>query len=242
MNLIIDEGNTRIKLAVFNSGYLLDLVCTNLNECLVEINNLFFKYNIESVIVSSVTDEIKLILDSFFIKNIVYLSNKTKVPFKNEYETPETLGVDRIALVAAAWHNYPNQSSLIIDAGTCITYDYITSDGVYLGGAISLGLEMRFKSMHVFTKKLPSLSVPDSFVKILGKTTKQSMESGVLHGLVFELDGYIANYKQEFNDVNVILTGGDANFLCKQLKNSIFVNPNFLLEGLNAVLTYQNER
>ena len=241
MNLIIDEGNTRIKLAVFNNGQLAHLVISNSKDCKKAIDEILVNYSIEGIIISSVTEEINNILNQLNIKNNVVLSNETPLPFKNLYETPKTLGVDRIALVTGAWSQFTKENSLIIDAGTCVTYDFITKEGNYLGGAISPGLEMRFKGMHTFTKKLPNLKNPINPVEVTGKTTQQSMESGVLNGLIFEIDGYINHYLQKYKEVNVILTGGDANSLYKQLKNSIFVNPNFLLEGLNAVLTYQNK-
>ncbi|MGY5355950.1 type III pantothenate kinase [Wenyingzhuangia sp. IMCC45467] len=241
MNLIIDEGNTRIKLAVFKNVQLVDLVITNVKDCKEVIDVLLRKHGVKSLVVSSVTDEVNDVIDEVSISNKLFLSHETSLPFTNLYETPKTLGVDRMALVTGAWSKFPYQNSLVIDAGTCVTYDFINKQGEYLGGAISPGLKMRFKSMHSFTKKLPDLDIPLSPVEIIGKTTKQSMESGVLNGMVFEIDGAIAHYQQKFKDVNIILTGGDANSLCKQLKNSIFVNPNFLLEGLNAVLTYQNK-
>ncbi|MDO3694371.1 type III pantothenate kinase [Wenyingzhuangia sp. chi5] len=241
MNLIIDEGNTRIKLAVFKDVQLVDLVISNLEDCKEMIDVFIRKYDIKSLIVSSVTDDVNHIVGELAIINKFFLSHETSLPFTNLYETPKTLGVDRMALVAGAWSQFPNQNSLVIDAGTCVTYDFIDKHGHYLGGAISPGLKMRFKSMHFFTKKLPDLEIPSGSVEMIGKSTKQSMESGVLNGMVFEMDGAIAHYQQKFKDVNIILTGGDANSLYKQLKNSIFVNPNFLLEGLNAVLTYQNK-
>lgn len=241
MNLIIDEGNTRIKLAVFKEVQLLELIVTNIEHCKIIINNILNKYDIKSLIISSVTDEVNHIVDDLPVIYKVFLSHETPLPFTNLYETPKTLGVDRMALVTGAWSQFPNQNSLVIDAGTCVTYDFINKEGQYLGGAISPGLKMRFKSMSFFTKKLPDLEIPLGSVEIIGKSTKQSMESGVLNGIVFEMIGAIEHYQQKFKDVNIILTGGDANSLYKQLKNSIFVNPNFLLEGLNAVLTYQNK-
>lgn len=241
MNLIIDEGNTRIKLAVYNNSQLVHLEISNSKEVKTAISKILVDYSIDGVIISSVTESIHKALDQLNIKNKVVLSNETPLPYKILYKTPKTLGVDRIALVAGAWSQFTYENSLIIDAGTCVTYDFINKNGDYLGGAISPGLTMRFKSMHTFTKKLPNLEIPSNSVKVNGKTTKESMESGVLNGLIFEIDGYIKHYLQNYKEVNVILTGGDANSLCKQLKNSIFVNPNFLLEGLNAVLTYQNK-
>ncbi|GGF76967.1 type III pantothenate kinase [Wenyingzhuangia marina] len=241
MNLIIDEGNTRIKLAVFKDVQLVDLMISNVKDFKEAIDNILGKHDIKSLMISSVTDEVNHIVDDLPVVHKVFLSHETSLPFANLYETPKTLGVDRMALVTGAWSQFPNQNSLVIDAGTCVTYDFINKEGQYLGGAISPGLKMRFKSMSFFTKKLPDLEIPLGTVEIIGKSTKQSMESGVLNGMVFEMVGAIEHYQQKFKDVNIILTGGDANSLCKQLKNSIFVNPNFLLEGLNAVLTYQNK-
>lgn len=241
MNLIIDEGNTRIKLAVFENSQLIDLVVCNVKLCKNNVEKLLTSYSINAIIYSSVTDEINDVINHIDIPYKVCLSDETPLPFKNLYQTPKTLGVDRLALVTAASHHYYQENCLVIDAGTCVTYDFINKQNEYLGGAIAPGLQMRFKSMHVFTKKLPDIEVPSKSIEVIGKTTKHAMESGVLNGMVFEIDGVINYYRQKFKDLNVILTGGDANSLCKQLKNSIFVNPNFLLEGLNAVLTYQNK-
>ncbi|NJB82261.1 type III pantothenate kinase [Wenyingzhuangia aestuarii] len=240
MNLIIDEGNTRIKLAVFDGNKMLDLEQVNFDSCEKVIQELITKYAFKGAIVSSVTDKILEIFNSLPIKNKIILSHTTPIPFKNLYKTPKTLGVDRIALTTGAYIKYPNQNCLVIDAGTCITYDFINENGCYLGGAISPGIEMKFKSMHLFTQKLPQLSVKEEFVSLEGETTEASMYSGVLNGTMFEIAGMINSYEQKYGIVNIILTGGDAKFLCKQLKNSIFVNPNFLLEGLNEVLTYQS--
>ncbi|MGY6648407.1 type III pantothenate kinase [Wenyingzhuangia sp. IMCC45574] len=239
MNLIIDEGNTRIKLAIFNKMELLDIEFTNRENCREDISKVCQKYKIDGCIVSSVTDEIISEFEKLLIKKKVKLTNMTSLPFIIDYKTPKTLGVDRIALVAAAWQKYPKESSLVIDAGTCITYDFIDSNGVFYGGAISPGIEMRLKGLHTFTKKLPYISVEDQEIGLIGQTTEESIKSGVVNGTVFEITGVIETYQQKFGKVNIILTGGDAYFLDKRLKNSIFVNQNFLLEGLNQILTYQ---
>jgi len=242
MNLIIDEGNTRIKIAVFENGNMIDFKSVSFISCQEEINKYILKYKFNNAIVSSVTDKI---LDYFALLDIEFkyiLSYKLPVPFKNLYKTPNTLGVDRIALIARAYIKYPNENCLVIDTGTCITYDFINNKGEYIGGAISPGIEMRFKSMHEFTQKLPQLSVKEEMACLEGTTTETSMYSGVVNGTVFEILGMINSYEQKYGVVNIILTGGNANLLCKQLKNSIFVNPNFLLEGLNEVLTYQSNK
>ena len=140
-----------------------------------------------------------------------------------------------MALVSASVQQFPKTMFLIIDAGTCITYDFITNDNEYLGGAISPGIQMRYQSLHNLTANLPLLSteMPEN---ILGNSTNDSMHSGVVFGVIKEIDGVIDEYQEKYKDLTVILTGGDANFLSKQLKSSIFANSNFLLEGLNFIL------
>jgi len=169
------------------------------------------------------------------------LSHTSKTPFKNSYATPDTLGADRIAVVVAAFYEYPRKNVLVIDAGTCITYDIINDYGEYLGGAISPGLQMRYKAMHNQTDALPLLR-PNEILDFVGNTTESSMHSGVINGTVQEVDGVIEQYKQRFKDLTVILTGGDAHFFAKRLKNSIFANSKFLLEGLNYLLEYNKAR
>ncbi|MCL4160212.1 UNVERIFIED_CONTAM: hypothetical protein GTU68_064981, partial [Idotea baltica] len=161
------------------------------------------------------------------------------IPFKNLYSTPKTLGIDRIALVCASVEQFPDKNVLIIDAGTCITFDFITNKNHYLGGAISPGIRMRYKSLHKFTANLPLLDTKKP-KKSIGNSTANSMHSGVVQGVLFEIDGAIQKYKLKYPDLTVILTGGDTNFLSKQLKSSIFANSNFLLEGLNYLLQYNS--
>lgn len=239
MNLIIDEGNTRIKLAVFNEDELIEFQYASVKNCPEITSEILRKHKIEAVILSSVTDKINLFFDDLELKKKVKLSYLTKLPFKIDYETPKTLGVDRIALVAAAWKKFPKENSLIIDAGTCLTYDFVDAFGSYHGGAIAPGIEMRFKSMHDYTQKLPELKNPNKNVSLIGKNTQQSMESGVLNGIAFEILGSIQSYQQKNKNVNIILTGGDALSLEKQLKNEIFVDLDFLLKGLNEILKFQ---
>ncbi len=167
------------------------------------------------------------------------LHSELKFPFKNNYGTPKTLGVDRIALVAAAVNEFPNQNVLIIDAGSCITYDFISEELVYSGGAISPGIEMRYKAMNHFTSKLPLLNRQDE-VNFIGNSTANSMHSGVVNGVIGEIDYFVRLYKEKNGFLTVVLTGGDANFLANKLKIDIFAQPNFLLRGLNTILIYNN--
>lgn len=239
MNLIIDVGNTRVKIAVFEENKVVELFVFNKVEIILEIKKIILKYNISAAIISAVAtlSEEKLV-KLHKILNLKELNHKTKVPFKNNYGTPTTLGVDRIALAAAAVTKYPNKNSLIIDAGTCITYDFINKKGEYLGGAIAPGIRLRYKALHDYTSKLPLLKTeePNSYI---GKNTNDSIHSGVVNGFCKEIDGIINQYKNDYSDLTIVLTGGDANFLAEQLKSSIFANPNFLMEGLQSILMYE---
>lgn len=238
MNLVVDVGNTRIKLAVYESNKLLELLVASddtLKESLVQIAK---NYSIEHAIIAAVA-EIPGELNNFAanVSSIIHLNSETKIPFLNRYETPETLGVDRIALVAAAVTQFPNKNILVIDAGTCITYDMVSAKREYFGGAISPGLEMRLKALHTFTHKLPLLSLKDEDF-FIGNNTKNSLYFGVIYGVVAEIEGFISHFKKENENLTVVLTGGDTIFLAKRLKNSIFANSNFLLDGLNSILEY----
>ncbi|PQJ78900.1 type III pantothenate kinase [Polaribacter porphyrae] len=236
MNLVVDVGNTRVKAAVFNQKKIKKIFVFKKNRILSEVKKILSEFKIEASVICSVSslsskkkEKLKVLLD------FLEVTSRTKVQFNNLYATPNTLGVDRIALVSASINKFPNKNVLIIDAGTCITYDFISSNKDYLGGAISPGIEMRFKSLHHFTSKLPLLSAKnlDHFT---GNSTPTSINSGVINGVLQEIEGVINQYRSEFLDLTVVLTGGDTNFLSKQLKSSIFANQNFLLEGLNEIL------
>ncbi|RYZ33500.1 MAG: type III pantothenate kinase, partial [Sphingobacteriales bacterium] len=158
-------------------------------------------------------------------------------PIKNKYATPETVGIDRLILASGSALAYPGMNRLVIDAGTCITYDFTDLENVYHGGAISPGLGLRYKSLNQFTARLPLLEkkVPDDFI---GNSTAESIHSGVVNGAVAEIDGFIDSYRKRYPNFIIILTGGDALFLANRLKNTIFANPNFLLESLNQTYQY----
>jgi len=237
MNLIIDIGNTRAKIAVIEDNTIIKKIISNVEDIQKNIKIFRKKYNLENCIVSSVSEF--SISEFEAIKNFntfISLDHKTKIPFTNKYDTPSTLGVDRIALASAAVKKYPNQNVLVIDAGTCITYDFINENKEYLGGAISLGLKTRYRALHEFTANLPQLEESD--YKLLGTNTESSIHSGVLNGLILEIDGVISQYIAKYQNLTVVLTGGDTNFLAKKLKSTIFANPNFLLEGLNSILIH----
>ncbi len=239
MNLIIDAGNTKVKFAVFSKGEIIFRQQTMVDEVLLTAKKICDDYpKITWCILSSVNslDNKVVPLLSVFCR-VLYLDHRTPTPFKNSYASPQTLGVDRIALATAAFYQNPKGNTLAIDAGTCVTYDMVNDYGEYLGGAISPGLRMRYKALHNQTARLPLLEA-EELIDFIGNTSESSMHSGVINGLCHEIDGFVDQYKSRFVDLTVILTGGDAHFLSKRLKNTIFADSNFLLKGLNYVLEY----
>jgi len=241
MNLIIDVGNTFVKLAVFEGNQIIYKNVVESVAVLEEVKTIKTKFiAIKKAIISSVgklnENDVESIKQYF---ELLILDSNIKLPFKNRYETPKTLGVDRLALVSAAVKQYSKSNVLIIDAGTCITYDFVNKANEYLGGAISPGLQMRYKSLHNLTANLPLLDV-DMPKNIIGNSTNEAIHSGIVYGVLKEIDGVIADYKQKYSHLTVILTGGDSNFLSKQLKSSIFATSNFLLEGLNFILQFNS--
>lgn len=239
MNLIIDAGNTSVKLAIFDKEKLLYDESFKREIFFEKTKKIFNRYpSISWAIVSAVgyLDQKDLVALSVFCK-VHELTHDSKVPFKNSYATPHSLGVDRIALATAGFYDNPSANTLVIDAGTCVTYDMINDFGEYLGGAISPGLHMRYEALHNQTAKLPLLPLDDP-LDLIGNSTKSSIHSGVVNGILAEIDGVVDQYKKRFKDLTVILTGGDAHFLSERLKNTIFADSKFLLRGLNFLLEY----
>jgi type III pantothenate kinase len=240
MILTIDVGNTRIKGAVFEGSMLVETFIFEKSTLEKSIKNIVIKYkNIAHLVVSSVSDvEKQSFLGLNEMLNIHFVSHKDPFPFENQYQTPTTLGIDRMVLASGATLQYPSQNRLVIDAGTCVTYDFIDADNKYLGGAIAPGLRLRYESLHNFTAKLPLLTLenPENFI---GSSTSESIHSGVVNGLIYEIDGFINQYKEKYSNFIIILTGGDTEFLAKRLKNTIFANSNFLLESLNQTFQYK---
>lgn len=239
MILTIDVGNTNVKVAVFKQFNLVDKFVFQKNNFQNNFQIIFKKHpNHTKAVLSSVSmlDE----KDSVWLKNqieVIEITADSVFPFKNEYATPNTLGIDRRVLASGAVLQYPNQNVLIIDAGTCITYDFITNKKEYLGGAISPGLRLRYHTLHDYTAKLPLLenNLPDNFI---GNSTDQSIHSGVVNGLCYEIEGFISEFSVKNEQFTIILTGGDAIFLANRLKSTIFADENFLLKSLHQLYTY----
>jgi type III pantothenate kinase len=242
MNLIIDVGNTRVKAALFEEYRLVDVIVFNKTRMISEVKKIIKNYTVTSTILSSVASmPLKKLEKLKALTDFTIVTSKIRTPFKNLYSTPNTLGLDRIALVFGAVIKFSKQNVLIIDAGTCITFDFVNKETEYLGGAISPGIEMRYKSLHAFTSKLPLLEIhkPNNFI---GNSTNESIHSGIVNGVIQEIEGVINQYKKEYLHLTVVLTGGNTNFLSKQLKSSIFANQNFLLEGLNEILIFNKNK
>tara|TARA_B110000003_G_scaffold241605_1_gene248942 strand:- start:304 stop:1014 length:711 start_codon:yes stop_codon:yes gene_type:complete len=236
MNLIIDIGNTLVKYAVFNNDQLVEILKTSEIET-GKVNTLIKEFDIKNVIISSVRKEMNWNLDV----EVIHLSHKTSLPINLNYKTPETLGKDRIANIVAVSEEYPNKNAVVIDAGTCITYDFINENKEYLGGRISPGLEMRYKSLNEFTELLPKLSVSGES-KFIGDDTDSSILSGVEQGVLSEVDSLISVFRKENEDLIVVVTGGDTFFFENALKNSIFADQNLVLKGLNIILKYNEDK
>ena len=232
MKLVIDFGNTIAKAAVFDNSEIVKLIkSTNLEE----IIHLTREYQIDDCIISSTSIEPQHIQDSLPIKSRI-LSYKMSYPFKINYETPNTMGLDRIAVVAGAFDLFSGDDSLVIDCGSCITYDLLVSQE-FIGGAISPGVNMRFKALNTFTANLPLVELSE-MNSLVGTSTDGSLRSGVFNGIRAELDEMITSFSEEYGPLKVVICGGDYIFFENKLKASIFAAPELVLKGLNGILRY----
>lgn len=241
MNLIIDQGNTALKIALFEGDKLI-------SKAVIENNQpkdlfIWLDRNVVMpvhVITSSVVNQ-ELDLSSLQISSALKLNSKTPLPIKIHYKSPETLGNDRLANACGIWKLNPKKNSLAVDLGTCIKYDLVIAEGIYKGGAISPGLAMRYRSLHEFTAKLPLIK-NDQAPQFIGTDTKSSLISGVELGISYEINGFIQRYSEDFSDLTIFMTGGDLNHFDKGIKNRIFANPDLTLIGLNEILQFNVQR
>lgn len=238
--LIVDIGNSTAKLAVFEQGEIKEVLrCSN--QSLDGLFTLCDKYPIRKGIVSSVIelgDEVCRQLTQLPFP-VLRFTHETPIPVRNLYQTPRTLGADRLAAVIAAYTLNPQHPSLVIDAGTCITYDFIDENGQYHGGNISPGMEMRFKALHEFTGKLPHVGFPAK-VPLYGQTTETAIQAGVIRGIEHEIKGYISQLQQKYPSLLVFLTGGNGISFDNNLKSGIFADSFLVLKGLNRILEYND--
>lgn len=235
MNLVVDSGNTSTKVAIFDHEKLME---KNVFTTSAEIKNYLQQSPAQNILVSSVARDMDELLSwATHFNHRIKLQPSLPLPVKVLYSTPETLGVDRIAGVCGAIQLFPLQNTLVIDAGTCVTYDFVDYQHNYYGGGISLGLHMRFQAVHSFTAKLPLLKPIDN-PELIGDSTEQCIQSGIILGMIEELEGIINRYRKKYPDLQVILCGGDAAFFENKLKASIFACPNLVLIGLNRILLH----
>ena len=236
MNLVVDIGNNFFKLGIFENSNLVFSFFDKNDKIDVEIEKIIRSYSkITSALISNVSSiKINDILNKLNIK-IYELDSTFIFPFKLNYKTPESLGNDRLALAAAATILFPNSNNLVIDAGTCITIDFIDNNNNFIGGSISPGVKMRYDSLNHYTANLPLLKNENNF-NYPGDSTNASIHAGIIGGVSNEINGFIKQINSRNDKVNVILTGGDAKILSKTLKITIFANQNFILEGLNSIL------
>jgi type III pantothenate kinase len=239
MNLVIDYGNSTAKAGLFDHQLLVKKESFSSAE---ELQRFLQDIPTENIMVSSVNVPAEQVASwSLTSKKKIILNHSLPLPIVNLYATPTTLGADRLAGVCGAQQLFPREHCLIIDAGTCITYDFLDKEGKYHGGGISPGLTMRFKAVHTFTAKLPLVS-PAENVPLIGNSTESCIQSGVIHGVVAEIRGVINQYVKKFEGLRVILCGGDTVFFENQLKASIFASPELVLIGLNSILNYNVNR
>lgn len=238
MNLIVDQGNSSVKVGVFDNDKLVEYLRFETFGT-AEAETLLSKFSVKKAIVSSVvnTDVRLCSLLRERVDKFVFLDENTAVPIDNLYETPKTLGRDRLAVCVGANYLMPDSNLLVVDIGTAMTFDVVNSKNQYVGGNISLGLDMRLKALNHFTKKLPLVEVKDN-VKLVGTNTEDAIFSGVVNGMIGEIDGFIREIMLIFPNISVFLTGGASFFFERKLKSSIFANQNLLLIGLNRILNY----
>ena len=240
--LCIDQGNSSTKIGIFEGDVLLESLVYEVIDVAV-ISTLISRFSFEGCILSSViefNDELIALLRGSF-NNFVILDHKTPLPIKNLYSTPETLGKDRLAAVVGASYLQPEANLLVIDAGTAITYDFIDSQKAYHGGNIAPGIEMRLRALHEFTQKLPLVKA-EKESPLLGTDTQSAILSGVLHGIVFEINGYIDALKFKYPELLVFLTGGSIFYFDRKLKSAIFAEKNLVLIGLNRIYRYNVQK
>jgi type III pantothenate kinase len=235
--LILDFGNTLTKMAVYSGGEEISLSTIQhiTTGDLKKVRKQFApKYAIAAGVVAMPDEVRKYLTGNFYFTEFTHL---TSIPIQSLYKTPETLGLDRLAVAVYAGATFPGSACLVIDAGTCVTWDFVDADGCYHGGGITPGLTMRYKALHTFTERLP-LVTDQNFEGLVGTTTQESIQAGVAIGIVAEMEGIIQRFSLNYPNLKVLITGGDRNFFAEKLKSNIFAIPNLVLKGLNIILDF----
>jgi type III pantothenate kinase len=242
MNLIIEQGNTSAKVAVYNEEGGME-TSSVYKECKPsELEPFFEKYDLRHGIMSTVIEPEPELISFLYgrLPHFIFLDENVALPVEVHYQTLRTLGKDRLAAVVGANYLWPGRDILVIDAGTAITYELIEASGVYTGGNISPGMTTRFKALNHFTGKLPLLREEED-IPLIGDSTKTAIQAGVVNGIIYEMDGYINDLRLKYPDLLVFLTGGHSFYFVRRLKNTIFADINLVLTGLNRILEYNVE-
>lgn len=242
MNLVIDQGNTVTKIALFDADAHIETLLFEVFDVDV-CSSILSTYSISKGVYCTVVDPRAEVLE--YLNNnlpvFLFIDQNTLFPIENRYRTPETLGKDRLAAVVEANAIYPNRNLLIIDIGTAITYEFVDSNNRYCGGNISPGVSMRFKALNTFTGKLPIVDRHGEYPNI-GYDTDTAIRAGVIKGVVSEIAAYIDEYSENFSDIVIILTGGHTKFLKSQLNRDLIIDIDLVLKGLNRILNYNVEK
>ena len=238
MNLVVDVGNSRIKLGVVDAGRIEDTYCVErFDENL--LREIFSLYPIDKAVAVCSRGKFPFLEQAVapFVEQFLMFDGSVPIPLTNLYSTPETLGPDRLAAAVGAKTVYPDNNILVVDFGTAITFDMVTAAGEYLGGNISPGAMTRYRALHDYTATLPLLSLPESVMQ-LGDSSVSAVGSGVAQGIIYEVEGYVRDMSVRYEDMKIIFTGGDANYFAKRLKSAIFATCDLIIYGLNTILEY----
>ncbi len=243
VKLILDIGNTRTKVAVFNENNIIESKSVKGDfsddiSKIIQIHGTPLSCMVSTV--SSSEEEVRTKLNFMKLSQLFFIRSGMRLPVKVLYKTPETLGNDRLANACGAWKLNPGRNNLVIDLGTCIKYDFVTFQGEYHGGSISPGLLMRYQALSRFTGQLPYFKPNEEIPPLTGQSTEGSIRSGVENGMVEEMKGIINRYREVFDQSDIIMTGGDHSKFADQLKSPIFVAPNLTLLGLKEILDYND--
>lgn len=245
MNLTIDQGNSRTKVALFDDNGRIVKNFIYKSFAASDVDKLFSLYPITNSIISSVVNIEPAVVNTLHrhSKRFVLFDHDTPIPIRNGYNSPETLGQDRLAAAVGAAYLCPKQNILIIDAGSAITYDFVSAEGEYVGGNIAPGIKMRLTMLHRMTKKLPLVEVEENeLLPLFGKTTRDAIAAGVIRGIVYEVKGYIRSLNAQLKQLTVVLTGGNAPFIANNSRNTSFqLEKNLVLIGLHQILEYNKQ-
>lgn len=244
MNICIDQGNSRTKVALFNAEgrVVKNFVYKSFSSA--DVERLYSLYPITDSIISSVVNLESSMVNTLnrLSKRFVLFDHETPVPIVNDYDTPSTLGHDRLAAAVGANYLIPNENLLIIDAGSAITYDFLTKDGHFVGGNIAPGIKMRFTSLRQMTKKLPQVEAEENeLIPLFGKNTRDAMAAGVIRGIVFEVKGYMRTVGEQVEEFETIVTGGNAPYILNNIQTPLRHEKRLVLIGLNRILEYNKQ-